>query len=135
MRSEETKRFKIEPLLGGVALLLLLIGCFFVLKPFMTALMWAVVLAYSLHPLQRRFTKWFRGSRTLAACFVTLTVTLVLAGPIVLVGISVVQDGKNLAKATRERLMAAPEQAPTWVGKIPVVGTEISDYWTKIAEE
>lgn len=136
MRPEETtKRFKIEPLLGGVALLLLLIGCFFVLKPFMTALMWAVVLAYSLHPLQRWFTKWFRGSRTLAACFVTLTVTCVLAGPIVMIGISVAEDGKDLAKATREWFMAAPDQAPTWVEKVPVVGTDLADYWMKIAEE
>ncbi|NJM38177.1 MAG: hypothetical protein HC845_10160 [Akkermansiaceae bacterium] len=74
------KRLKIEPLLGGLALMLLLVGCFYVLKPFMTALMWAMILAYSLHPLQRVFTRWFRGSRTLAACFVTLIVTLTLAG-------------------------------------------------------
>src|SRR6187549_466614 len=120
MRSEETKRFKIEPLLGGVALLLLLIGCFFVLKPFMTALMWAVVLAYSLHPLQHKFTKWFRGSRTLAAIFVTLTVTVVLAGPIVLIGFSIAEDGKDLAQATRKWFMAAPEQAPSWVAQAPL---------------
>lgn len=136
MRSEETnKRFKIEPLLGGLALLLLLIGCFFVLRPFMTALMWAMILAYSLHPLQRSFTRWFRGSRTLAACFVTLAMTVVLAGPIVLIGFSIAQDGKDLAFATRNWFMAAPDQAPPWVEKMPVVGTEVSSYWTKIAEE
>jgi predicted PurR-regulated permease PerM len=136
MRSEESnKRFKIEPLLGGVALLLLLIGCFFVLRPFMTALMWAMILAYSLHPLQRSFTRWFRGSRTLAACFVTLTMTLVLAGPIVLIGVSIAQDGKDLALATRKWFMAAPDQAPPWVEKLPVVGTDLSAYWTKFAEE
>ena len=84
METTEThKRFKIEPLLEGIALLLLLAGCIFVLKPFMTALMWAIILAYSLHLLQRHLTPWFRGSRTLAACFVTLTMTVILAGPII----------------------------------------------------
>ncbi len=135
MRSEETKRFKIEPVLGGVALLLLLIGCFFVLKPFMTALMWAVVLAYSLHPLQRKFTKWFRGSRTLAAIFVTLTVTVVLAGPIVLIGFSIAEDGKELAQATRKWFMAAPEQAPSWVAQTPLVGDQLAEYWANFAED
>ncbi|MBC8095854.1 MAG: AI-2E family transporter, partial [Akkermansiaceae bacterium] len=136
MASEETnKRFKIEPLLGGLALLLLLIGCFFILKPFMTALMWAMILAYSLHPMQRSFTRWFRGSRTLAACFVTLTMTIILAGPIVLIGFSIAQDGKDLAQATRNWFMAAPEQAPPWVQKVPVVGTEMAEYWTKFAED
>lgn len=129
------KRFRLEPLLGGSALLLLLIGCFFVLKPFMTALMWAIILAYSLHPLQRVFTKWFRGSRTLAACFVTLTLTVLLAGPIVLIGFSLAQDGKDLASATRKWFMAAPQQAPAWVGRVPMVGEELQGYWATFSED
>ncbi|GAA5116645.1 AI-2E family transporter [Luteolibacter yonseiensis] len=123
------KRFKIEPLLGGLALLLILIGCFFILKPFMTALMWAMILAYSLHPLQSKFTKWFRGSRTMAAIFVTLTITVVLAGPITLIGFSIAQDGKDLAYATRNWFMAAPEKAPEWVAQLPVVGDDVAGYW------
>ena len=74
-------RRKLEPLLGGVALLLLLVGCVVVLRPFLSALMWAMVLAFSLYPLQRRFTLWFRGSRTLAASLVMLTLSLVLYCP------------------------------------------------------
>lgn len=132
---ESNRRFKIEPLLGGFALLLLLVGCFFVLKPFLAALMWAIILAYSLDPLQRRFTQWFRGSRTLAACFVTLTLTLVLAGPIVLIGFSIAQDGKDLAEATRKWFMAAPEKAPEWVAEVPLVGPQAAEYWANISED
>lgn len=132
---EPSKRFKIEPLLGGIALLLLLIGCFFVLKPFMTALMWAMILAYSLHPMQRVFTRWFRGSRTLAACLVTLTMTVVLAGPIILIGVSIAQDGKDLAQATRKWFMAAPEAAPEWVSQMPMIGDDLSSYWEGFAED
>lgn len=136
MEPERTyKRFKIEPLLGGLALLLLLMGCFFVLKPFMTALMWAIILAYSLHPLQRSFTRWFRGSRTLAACFVTLTLTIILAGPIVLIGFSIAQDGKDLTIATKKWLMDAPENAPDWVAHAPIVGDQLATYWSNLAED
>mgnify|MGYP000721054732 CR=1 FL=1 len=136
MTEEEiNKRFKIEPLLGGFVFLMILIGCFFVLKPFMTALMWAIILAYALHPLQRIFTRWFRGSRTLAACFVTLTITAVLAGPIVFVGFSIAQDGKDLAQATRNWINAAPDQAPSWVEKVPLVGNDVAVYWAKFAED
>jgi predicted PurR-regulated permease PerM len=131
----ERRRFRVEPLLGGGALLLLLLGCFFVLRPFMTALMWAMILAYSLHPLQRTFTRWFRGARTLAACLVTLTMTLVLAGPIVLIGFSLAEDGKDLAGATRKWFMAAPEQAPQWVAQMPLVGDELAGYWAGFAAD
>ena len=128
MEAERQRRlWRTEPLLGGLALLLLLSGCFFVLRPFMTALMWAIILTYSLYPLQRMFTRWFRGSRTLAACFVTLTVTILFAGPVVLIGVSIAQDGKDLALATRNWFMKVPDKPPAWVGQVPVVGDEIGD--------
>ncbi len=136
MASDEIhKRFKVEPLLGWLALLLLLVGCFSVLRPFITALSWAMILAYALNPLQRIFTRWFRGSRTLAACFVTLTITVVLAGPIVLIGFSLAQDGKDLAHATRNWVNSAPDQAPAWVEKVPLVGNDVAGYWAKFAED
>lgn len=135
MDADRSRRlWRTEPLLGGLALLLLLTGCFFVLRPFMTALMWAIILTYSLYPLQRMFTRWFRGSRTLAACFVTLTVTVLLAGPVVLVGVSIAQDGKDLAAATRDWFMKVPDQPPAWVGQMPVVGDELENYWTELAD-
>jgi predicted PurR-regulated permease PerM len=129
------KTRKAEPLLGWAALLLLLGGCFFVLRPFMSALMWAIILAYSLYPLQRVFTRWFRGSRTLAACFVTLTMALVFTGPVVLIGVSLAQDGKDLAKATRDWFMSAPEQPPGWISGMPLLGDELAGYWGAIAED
>jgi predicted PurR-regulated permease PerM len=135
MTSVKSRNFwKTEPLLGGLALLLLLAGCFFILRPFLTALMWAMILTYTLHPLQRMFTRWFRGSRTLAACLVTLTVTVVFAGPVVLIGASIAQDGKDLAMATRNWFMAVPEKAPAWVAEMPVVGNELELYWTGFFE-
>lgn len=129
------KRLKVEPLLGGLALLLLLAGCCFVLKPFMTALMWAMILAYALYPLQRAFIRLFRGSRALAACFVTLTMIVLLAGPIVLIGVSVAQDSKDLTMAVRNWVKAAPNVAPAWVASVPLLGDEVAGYWAKFAED
>ena len=124
-----------EPLLGGLALLLLLVGCVVVLKPFLSALMWAIVLAYSLYPLQRQFTKWFRGSRTLAACFVTLTLTLLLVGPVTVIGMSLVEDGRALAKATQKWFMSTPDDPPQWVAELPIVGDEAASYWKEFTTD
>lgn len=132
---EDNKTWRNQPLLAGLALLLLLGGCFLVLKPFVTALMWAIILSYSLHPMQRMFTRWFRGGRTLAACLVTLTVIVVIAGPVVLIGVSLAQDGKDLAGATRDWFMKIPDQPPGWVSGMPVVGDELGEYWVRIADE
>lgn len=132
---ERRSGLKIEPWLGGLALLLLLVGCVVVLKPFLSSLMWAIILSYSLYPLQRRFTKWFRGSRTLAACVVTLSLMLILAGPVVLIGLSLVEDGKAVAVATKNWFLSVPDQAPEWVQELPIVGEEVSVYWTEFSED
>ncbi|MEX1048103.1 MAG: AI-2E family transporter [Akkermansiaceae bacterium] len=132
---ENRRRFRIEPVLGVAALLLLLVGCFVVLRPFFSALLWAIILTYSLGPLQRKFTQWLGGSRTWAACLVTLTMTVVLLGPIVAIGVSLAQDGRNLAVAGRTWLMEAPEQAPPWLAGIPVVGGQLETYWVDFAED
>jgi predicted PurR-regulated permease PerM len=132
---EKRERFKVEPWLGGIALLLLLIGCVAVLKPFLSSLMWAVILAYSLYPLQRRFTLWFRGSRTLAACFVTLTLTLTLAGPVLLIGLRLVEDGRTFATATKDWFLSAPQKTPEWIVDLPIIGEEITAYWTEFSND
>lgn len=126
---------KAEPLLGWAALILLFGGCFFVLRPFMSALMWAIILTYALYPLQCLFTRWFRGSRTLAACLVTLTMAVVFAGPVVLIGVSLAQDGKDLAVATRDWFLSVPDEPPGWVSGMPLVGDELADYWVDFADD
>jgi len=122
-------------MLGVLGLLLLLLGCFFVLRPFLSALMWAIVLAYSLWPLQKRFTRWFRGSRTLAAILVTLTMTLVSVGPFVLIGFSIADDAKELGTATRKWFESVPDEPPAWVRKAPFVGEELNAYWKDFAAD
>lgn len=126
---------RIEPVLGVLGLLLLLVGCFFVLRPFLSALMWAIVLAYSLWPLQKRFTSWFRGSRTFAAILVTLTMTLVSVGPFVLIGISIADDARALGTATRKWFESVPDEPPPWVAKTPLVGEEFNAYWKDFATD
>jgi len=124
-----------EPLLAAVALLLLMAGCVMVMRPFFSALMWAIILSYMLAPMQRLFTRWFRGARTLAACVVAMTVAVMFAGPIVLIGMSLAEDGKELATATRDWFMNAPVEAPGWVSGVPVVGDELAVYWKTFTED
>jgi predicted PurR-regulated permease PerM len=133
-RTHRNLHQRTELFLGTVALLLLIGGCVLVLRPFLSSLIWAIILAYSLFPLQRRFTGWLRGSRTLAACLVTLTITIILAGPIVLIGFTLAKDARALGIATREWVLSTPETPPTWIREIPVIGEEVSGYWVELAE-
>jgi predicted PurR-regulated permease PerM len=41
----------IEYLVSAIVLLILIVGCFFVLRPFMSALLWAIILYFSTWPV------------------------------------------------------------------------------------
>jgi predicted PurR-regulated permease PerM len=125
---------RLEQMLGMAALLLLLIGCFTILSPFMTAIMWSVILSFSLWPMQRILTKWFRGRKTLAAIVVAISVSTLLVGPVVLLGFGLADDAANLGKTTKKWVESASEKPPEWVVKLPIVGNEINERWTQFAE-
>jgi predicted PurR-regulated permease PerM len=122
---------RLEQMLGMAALLLLLIGGFYILKPFMTAIMWSVILGFSLWPAQRLLSRWFGGRRTLAAVVVAVTVSLLLVGPIVLLGVGLAEDASSLGQATKKWVESASEKPPEWTKKIPLVGDQVEGYWTE----
>jgi predicted PurR-regulated permease PerM len=126
---------RLDQILGWAAVVLLMIGCVTVLKPFVSALLWAVVLCFSLWPVQRRFVQWLGERRTLAALLTTLSIALVLVVPIVVIGSGIADDARALAGATRKWMEAGPPEPPAWIEKIPVVGRQAKDYWVEFAAD
>ena len=101
--------------LAILALTLLGAGCVLVLWPFLTALVWAGILASTSWPAFLWLDRAVGGRRTLAASLMTLLVTVVLLGPIVAVALALADpitielpraieliDLKKAASKTRE---------------------------------
>lgn len=121
--------FRSERYLGLASLSLLIIGAVYLMMPFMTALMWSAILAFSLWPAQRLLTRWFRGRRTLASVVVALTVSLLLVGPFVLLGFGLADDAALLGVTTKKWLESAEEKPPEWTRRVPVIGESVEEYW------
>lgn len=75
--SEQAGRLARLALAAGVAYLL-----FQTFSPFFTAIAWAAVLAYSLHPMQVRLTRLLKGRSTMSALLMCIAVTLIVIIPI-----------------------------------------------------
>jgi predicted PurR-regulated permease PerM len=69
----DTARTRLERTISGIVALLLVGACLLVLRPFISALLWAVVLCFSSWPVYCRALRLVRGQRTLAALLMTLT--------------------------------------------------------------
>ena len=57
----------IELLFAAAAVSFLVVGCFLVLRPFLSALMWAVILCYASWPFYRWLVRKLGGRRSLTA--------------------------------------------------------------------
>lgn len=126
---------RLEQGLSVVTLGLLLIGCFVVMRPFLSALMWAIVLGFTLWPVHSRLTRLLGDRRTLAASLTTLTIAIFLVVPFVVVGISVADDARALASATRKWSEGGLPDPPAWLERIPLVGDQARSYWKEFDED
>lgn len=123
---------RIERNLGWIVLSIVVVGCLLVLLPFVSALLWAVVLCFSTWPLYQRLLKWLHGRKTLAAATMTLAMMLVVLAPFLVIGITLADSVKELAAVARHSLETGPPEPPAWVGKIPLVGPSASAYWASL---
>jgi predicted PurR-regulated permease PerM len=126
---------KIERNLGWFVVLLLLFGCLLVLRPFVSALLWAVVLCISSWPIYRRLLGWLGNRRTLAALVMTLAMILIVLLPFFIVVMTLADNIQELTSATRNWIDAGPPAPPEWLAKIPVVGQKAMDYWQSMAAD
>jgi len=128
-------RSKLEQNIGWAVLLALAFGCLVVLRPFVSALLWAVVLCFSSWPLYRHLLRLLGNRATLAASLMTLAMVLVLLLPFVIVGTTLASNIKELSSATRDWIQGGPPDPPAWLEKLPVIGEKATTYWQSLAQD
>jgi predicted PurR-regulated permease PerM len=131
----EKVRSKLEQNLGWIVLALLVAGCLLVLGPFVSAILWAVVLTFSSWPIYARLLRLFRGHRTLAALAMTLAMILVFLLPFVIVGSTIAENVQEVAGAVRKLMQNGPPAPPDWLAKVPMVGKQATEYWQSLAAD
>ncbi|HKQ36867.1 MAG TPA: AI-2E family transporter [Verrucomicrobiae bacterium] len=131
----KASKTRLEQGMAVAVLVLLVIGSFVVIQPFLTALCWAAVLCFCLWPMQRRLVIWLHGRRTLAALITTLTVTLILVAPFVIIGFSIADDARALAESTQRWIAGGPPPPPKWFNRVPIVGARAKTYWQEFVGE
>jgi predicted PurR-regulated permease PerM len=123
----------IERILGLAVLALIAIGAFIVLRPFLSALLWAIIITYSTSTLYQRLSDWLHGRRSLAAMLMTLLLGALIVFPLVLVSFSLTDSVSRLVNEGREVLDRGIGPLPEWVGQLPIVGRPCRDYWATVA--
>jgi predicted PurR-regulated permease PerM len=122
----------------GVALALLLVltvGCVVVLKPFLPALLWAVILSVSSWPLYVRLERLLGGRRSLAALLMTTGVALVLLLPVVMLGVRLSESAAQATQMARQWFEVGLPPLPERLYRLPIIGARLQEFWQRVAQD
>ena len=126
---------RLENLVTTAALVLLVAGCFVVLAPFLSALLWSVVLSFTTWGLYERLVDLFKQRRTLAALTMTLLLGTILVAPVVIVTAQLSDNVEKLMHAVKHVADTGIPPAPAWLDQLPMVGEYAKKYWSQLRAE
>jgi predicted PurR-regulated permease PerM len=126
---------RIDQALTLAVLAMLIIGCYLVLQPFLTALVWAAILCTTTWPLYLRLHERVGRRDALAALAMVLLLSLLMLAPFIVVGATIADNAERMATWGRQMLAAGPPEAPVWVAQLPLIGATIAGYWNSTAHD
>jgi predicted PurR-regulated permease PerM len=132
-KPENAMERRIEQIVQISLIALLVIGCLWVLRPFVTALLSAAILCFSTWPLYRFIERKLKGWRATAAFVMTILIIVVLVLPLALIATSFADDIPRLVERLRVLLSEGLPGPPDWVASIPLVGESVDAGWREMA--
>ncbi|HNC53326.1 MAG TPA: AI-2E family transporter [Accumulibacter sp.] len=114
---------------AGLVLALVLL-CYRIFSPFLVLMLWALILAVSLYPLQQSLARRIAGRQGLASTLLVLVGVVVIVVPTALLGSSLADSIHDLIQNVRNdtlQIPAPPDSVATW----PLVGRKAHAFWSQ----
>lgn len=104
--------------------------CYRVFSPFLSLMVWAVILAVTLYPLHRRLARRLGGRQGLAATLLVLGGIVLIGLPTALLMSSVGESAQDFLASVRANTIVIPAPPPGVAGW-PIVGARINGLWSQ----
>jgi predicted PurR-regulated permease PerM len=133
MTIKNNQRDIVQATLAILFIGIMIIASFWILRPFLTALVWATMIVVTTWPFMLTVQKMLWGKRALAVTVMTLALLLLLVIPLSLAIVSIVDRADDIVAWTKSLAMLHIPPPPEWVGGLPVVGKKIAAQWLHLA--
>lgn len=110
---------------------LLIVGCFFVLRPFMAALLFAAVFCVFTWPIYQRVWLWLGKRDSLAAVTMTVFLSIAVILPMAYLATNLAESAAILIDEAQVTLKNLQPQAPEWISSLPLVGESLAESWQR----
>lgn len=104
------------------------VGCFLVLRPFLSALLWAAIIVYSTWPAFRVLRERFGLSAGWAAGAMVLLEFLLIGVPLGLAAPRRIEDLDGLRASVEAFLTQGMPGLGDWLGRVPLVGSYLASW-------
>ncbi|MDN7143452.1 AI-2E family transporter [Pseudomonas sp. JQ170] len=106
----------------------LVMFCFDIFKPFLSLMLWAMILAITLYPVNQRLGGWLGGRNGLAAVLLVIVGLACLIGPLSLLGTSIAQSVHAGIQGFEDQVIEIPPP-PANVRDWPLIGAPLYGIW------
>jgi len=114
-------------------ILLLVLGCYLVVRPFLTAFLWGGIISISTRAIYSRLASMLGGRRGLAASLTAFGLAAVLLVPIAALGLNLAGQWPALSDRITSLMLHGLGGPPPWLAGLPLVGSYASNYWHSAA--
>ena len=123
-----------DTLIRAAMMAALVVACYEVFRPFLSLVVWSVILAINFYPLQRMLKGRLGGKDGRAATVIVLLTFVILVVPIYMLGLSLTESAESAVEWVKDGTFHIPppaESVATW----PLVGEKLYGFWQQAATD
>lgn len=120
-------------LLGALFLGALILGSFWILRPFLAAAIWAAMIVVATWPVMLWLQARLWRRRSLAVVLMTVILLLVFVVPLALAVGTIVLNAEQIVAGLKSLAGFRMPTAPAWVADLPFVGARLALAWEQAA--
>jgi predicted PurR-regulated permease PerM len=135
MTDGEQTRGTNERWTGIAAVAILAVACLLILRPFISAALWAAILCFTTWPLFIRLRAELGGRRVLASSLAILLLSAIIIAPVAILVSQLSGNITEIIETSRKLIHEGPPAPPAWVASVPLVGQRLAARWTVLNED
>lgn len=106
---------------------------FWILKPFLPSLVWAVIIVVATWPILLRVQSLLGGKRGAAVAIMTLGLLALLIAPMLLAVVTILENVERVKDLFKTLETQGLPPMPAWVSGIPLLGPRVAEAWGELA--
>lgn len=127
-------RTLLDTLIRAGLVTVLVIACYEVFHPFLSLMLWALILAVTLYPLHNMLKARLGNSDSRAATLIVVLTIALLMVPIYLLGTSLTESVHAAIESVKTGAVHIPPP-PDAVAQWPLIGKQLHGFWVQVASD